>query len=175
MEETKTIKKRNPLISIGIGVIVGLILKLFVIDIVVVSGSSMHPILKDGQTVILNKTAYGLVLPFTSELLIQWKSPQIHDIVYYLHDNKMVIKRCVGVEHEALSFYSNKGYYVVIDNNTERTIPLHEKQYQRLKNSREIPSGYIFAVGDNYEESVDSRDYGFVFASHVPGKVICSK
>lgn len=175
MKQIEEIKKRTGLISIGIGILIGLVLKFFIIDTVFVSGNSMHPVLTDGQLVILNKAAYGLVIPFTSEHLFRWRSPQTNDIIYYLHDNKMVIKRCVGVEHEALSFYSNNGYYVTIDNNTERTIPLDEKQYQRLKNAHTVPSGYIFAVGDNYSESVDSRDYGFVFASHVPGKVVCSR
>ncbi len=166
-------KKHSRLVSIGIGILAGLVLKLFVFDVVFVSGPSMSPTLHDGQLVLLNKTAYGLVLPFTSGFILQWKKPERGDIVYYLHDSKIVIKRCAGTENETLSFYSNNGYYVVIDNNTERTIELNEKQYQRLKNSACIPPGYIFAVGDNYTESVDSRDYGFISASDVPGKAVC--
>jgi signal peptidase I len=173
MKETIKKRKTNPIISISAGIIIGLICKLFVFDAVIISGPSMEPLLSDGQLVLLHKLSYGIVIPFTSDSFIRWSSPQLDDVVYYLHDSKIVIKRCVGVENEALSFYSNKGYYVVIDNNTARTIPLNEKQYQRLKNTSIIPPGYIFAVGDNYDESVDSRDYGFVFASHVPGKAAC--
>ena len=173
MPETTEPKNRTPVISIAAEVIIGLIFKLFVFDAVFISGPSMEPVLHDGQFIILNKLSYGIVIPFTSNFFVRWAGPQVHAVVYYLHDSKIVIKRCVGVENEALSFYSNNGYYVVIDNNTARTIPLNEKQYQRLKNAPKIPPGYIFAVGDNYVESVDSRDYGFVFASQVPGKAAC--
>ncbi len=173
MEETITKKKLNPIISIALGLLIGLILKFFIIDVVKISGPSMEPALSDGQTVLLYKLSYGVVIPFSSAFFIHWKKPEIHDVVYYLHNSKIVVKRCRGVENEALSFYSNKGYYVIIDNNTERSIPLTEQQYQRLKHTQVIPPGYIFAVGDNYDESVDSRDYGFVLASHVLGKAAC--
>ena len=173
MKKTQRVKKSKPFVSIFLGIAVGLLLKLFILDAVFISGSSMEPRLHGGQFVLLNKTAYGLVIPFSSKVALHWAYPEVNDIVYYLHDSKIVIKRCVGIENEGLSFYSNTGYYVVIDNNRERTIPLSEQEYQRLKNTRSIPQGYIFAVGDNYEESVDSRDYGFVFASHVAGKVLC--
>ncbi len=166
-------KRLKPFISIGIGIVLGLLLKFFIFDAVFISGSSMEPILHDGQFVILNKVSYGIVVPFTSERIISWSSPKVGDIVYFLHDSKIVVKRCAGIQNEALSFYSNNGYYVVIDNNADRIIPLQEKQYQRLKMTEAVPPGYIFAVGDNYEQSVDSRDYGFVFASHVLGKAVC--
>lgn len=173
MMEKQNVKKPKTFISILLGIAVGLFLKLFILDAVFISGTSMEPCLYDGQAVLLSKMAYGIVVPFSSKVVLHWAHPEVNDIVYYLHESKIVIKRCVGIENEGLSFYSNKGYYVVINNNTERTIPLSEQQYQRLKNTRSIPQGYIFAVGDNYEESVDSRDYGFVFASHVAGKVLC--
>ena len=43
----------------------------------------------------------------------------------------------------------------------------------RLKDAAQVPDGYILAVGDNYEVSVDSRDYGFVSVKNVLGKVLC--
>ena len=54
-----------------------------------------------------------------------------------------------------------------------KEIPLTENQYYNLKNSTAVPEGYILAIGDNYEESLDSRTYGFVSVRSVLGKVIC--
>ena len=55
----------------------------------------------------------------------------------------------------------------------DNEIPLTESQYMRLKDAAQVPEGYILAVGDNYEVSVDSRDYGFVSVKNVLGKVLC--
>ena len=52
-------------------------------------------------------------------------------------------------------------------------IPLTQEQYLNLKNSSAVPKGYILAIGDNYEVSVDSRTYGFVSERNILGKVLC--
>ena len=54
----------------------------------------------------------------------------------------------------------------------EKNIPLTESQYQRLKHNRQVPAGMVLAVGDNYADSVDSRDYGFVSVQNVLGRII---
>ena len=48
-----------------ITLIFAFLIKLFVLDIVVVSGTSMMPNIKDGQTIFINKLAYGIVRPFS--------------------------------------------------------------------------------------------------------------
>ena len=58
-------KKNNSLfIYILIGILLGTILKLFVFDILTVSGISMEPTLKDNSVVIVNKLSYGLYIQF---------------------------------------------------------------------------------------------------------------
>ena len=59
-----------------------------------------------------------------------------------------------------------------IMNWTEKSIPLTEQQYLNLKDIKKVPEGRILAVGDNYIESVDSRDYGFVSTANVLGKAL---
>ena len=53
-----------------------------------------------------------------------------------------------------------------------KKIPLTEYQYQRIKYDSFVPENTILAVGDNYEKSVDSRDYGFVPTKNILGKVL---
>jgi signal peptidase I len=153
-----------------ITLIIAFLIKLFVLDIVVVSGTSMMPNIKDGQTIFINKLAYGIVRPFSSSFLVQWKTPKENDIVIYLYNDKMVVKRCVATEFTPLVFSQNSEYNMEVN---EKIIPLKEEQYHRIKNSSFVPEGMILAIGDNYDESVDSRNYGFVSVKNIIGKVLC--
>jgi signal peptidase I len=54
----------------------------------------------------------------------------------------------------------------------EKIIPLTEAQYQRIKYDSFVPEGTVLCVGDNYAESVDSRNYGFVKTNSILGKVL---
>lgn len=56
--------------------LIAILVKLFIIDIVVVSGSSMYPTIKDGDVIFINKLEYGIVKPFSSSFIKQWKEPQ---------------------------------------------------------------------------------------------------
>ena len=153
-----------------ITLIFAFLIKLFVLDIVVVSGTSMMPNIKDGQTIFINKLAYGIVRPFSSSFLVQWDTPKENDVVIYLYNDKMVVKRCVATEFTPLVFSQNSEYNMEVN---EKIIPLKEEQYHRIKNSSFVPEGMILAIGDNYDESVDSRNYGFVSVKNIIGKVLC--
>lgn len=157
---------------ICIGLCAGLVLKLFVVEILTVSGTSMVPTLKDGDKIVVNKLAYGIVKPYGEKLLVQWKEPERGDIVIYLYDNKIVVKRCIAAAGDSLEYSADNDYnYVLRVGNTE--IALTESHYLNLRNSKTVPDGYILAVGDNYEQSVDSRTYGFVSTYNILGKVLC--
>ncbi len=160
--------KFNTFFSIIIGLCIGLVLKLFIIDVVKVSGDSMEPTILSNSTVVINKLAYGIVTPLGADLLLQWASPQKGDIVVYLYNNKMVVKRCAGIAGEVLDFSDDSQYIIVED----ISFPLSEKQYQRIKFDEVVPDKTIFAIGDNYMHSVDSRDYGFIPTKNILGKVI---
>ena len=71
-----------------------------------------------------------------------------------------------------LEDYSTNSKYILLVN-LDKQIPLTKEQYFNLKNCLAVPEGYILAIGDNYETSFDSRNYGFIPVSNVLGKVIC--
>jgi signal peptidase I len=149
---------------------IAFLIKLFVLDIVLVYGTSMMPNIKDGEIIFINKLAYGIVQPFSSSFLVQWDSPKENDVVIYLYNDKMVVKRCIATEFTPLEFYQDSEYNMEVNN---KNIPLKEEQFQRIKNSYFVPEGMILAIGDNYAESVDSRNYGFVSVKNIIGKVLC--
>lgn len=153
-----------------IGIITAIFLKLFVVDLVKISGNSMEPALKDGNLAIVFKLAYGIPQPFGDKLLIQWKTPKENDVVIYLYNNNMVVKRCVAREHTPLEISSNTEYSIIVG---EKTIPLNDEQYEKIRYSKKVPEDRIMAVGDNYSQSVDSRNYGFIATNNILGKVLC--
>jgi signal peptidase I len=163
------VKKNNPFPWIIIGAAIGIFIKLFVIDILHIAGTSMEPALHEGSTVFVNKLAYGLVKPGSRRFFIQWAEPEPGDIVIYLHDNKIVVKRCVAVSNTRLDYLKNPEYTLIV---RDLKIALSEEQYNRMKSNTMVTDGYILAVGDNYTESIDSRMYGFVSVKNVIGKVI---
>lgn len=158
--------KKNVIIVLCIA----LFLKIFVIDIVKISGESMNQALTDGQYVIINKLAYGLVIPFGSSLLIQWAKPKTNDIVIYLYNNKMVVKRCVAIEDTPLSFSEEPEHIMHVN---DENIPLTLEQYSKIRYSNYVPKERILTIGDNYKSSIDSRNYGFVSVKNILGKVLC--
>ncbi len=155
-----------------LGLSAGLILKLFVIDILHVSGRSMMPAIQDGDTLFVNKLAFGIITPYGEKLLLQWAEPKRGDVVIYLYDNKIVVKRCVAVSGDLLEYSEDSGYSVYSVKVGSSKISLTQEQFDRMKSSQSVPEGYIFAVGDNYEESIDSRSYGFVSVKNILGKVL---
>lgn len=159
-----------PIFFVCAGLSAGLLLKLFAFEILTVSGRSMIPALHDGDRIFVSKLAFGIVEPYGSKLLVQWAQPKKDEIVIYLYDNRIVVKRCVATSGDKLE-YSESSDYTLKTNGKE--IPLTETQFKNLKNTDKVPEGYILAVGDNYAESVDSRTYGFVSVKNVLGKVIC--
>lgn len=171
-EDKKSGKKRKSPGIAGIfllTVVIAALLKIYVIDFERVSGTSMEPSIQDGSIIVLSKIHYGLYNPSGNTLRARWKMPEKGDVVYYWFNDRPVVKRCVATEHEAMAFSCDSGYSMSVGG---ITIPLTESQYQRLKYSDEVPEGTILAIGDNYETSIDSRDYGFVSVDSIMGKVL---
>lgn len=150
-------------------ILLALFCKLFVIDILYISGSSMEPTLISGSFILINKLSWGIPVPYKNKYWIRWGEPHSENIVIYPWLDRYVIKRCVGTAGTQLVFSEKTGYSVDIGN---RHIPLTEEQYKKLSTCTAIPSGMIFTLGDNVKESRDSRDYGFVSVDSIRGKVL---
>ena len=169
MEKSKRGTGYFVFLCILFGCILGIIIKLFVLDILNIQGTSMEPTLLNGSRVFVNKLAYGLVKPFRSEFIIQWKEPKIGDIVIYFHENKIVVKKVYGISGDKLEFSTDSGYSLKVNGKKVFLTPV---QFQRIKTFSQIPDGYVFTLGDNQKDSIDSRDYGFVSVKNIIGKII---
>ena len=154
------------------GILLAVLVKFFLLDVLVVSGSSMEPTLKSGTHIAVQRCAYGISVPFGNKLLTQWKTPQNNDIVIFLRNDTWIVKRCCGQSGTELDYSTESGYNLLVG---DESIPLTEQQYMKMKNIHRVPDGMFLAIGDNRADSVDSRQYGFIPNNNALGKVICRK
>ncbi|MBQ9631206.1 MAG: signal peptidase I, partial [Treponema sp.] len=131
-------------VYIFLGLAIGIIIKLFIFDILHIKGKSMEPAIRDNSIVFVNKLAYGLVKPGSRFFFTQWSEPKTGDVVIYLYDNKIVVKRCVATGGTNLDFSSNSEYSMTVG---EKTISLTKEQFDSFQNCKTVPEGFILALG----------------------------
>ncbi len=151
-----------------IAITVLLLVMTFFFRQITVKGNSMNDTLQDKDRLIVSSFMY---------------TPQCGDIVVCSHGeigklDEPIIKRVIAVEGQHLEIdYQNNT--VKIDGEK-----LDETDYAkgitvRLPNSTQIPDvipeGYVFVMGDNREDSLDSRSkkVGLIPVENVIGKAIC--
>ncbi len=162
-----------------------LILRSSVFGNYLVPTGSMNPTIMEGDRIFANKLAYGLKLPFGKSHQIVWSSPARGDIIAFVppHDGKTeYTKRVIGLPGDIITIDNHKLFI-----NGQR-IPqkfLSEKDGMRLfeeelsgrrhiiqvapgrasglkKFTVKVPAGQYFVMGDNRDNSFDSRFWGTV-------------
>jgi signal peptidase I len=148
--------------SVLIGFAIALIITCFVKQVKVV-GSSMDDTLHDGQRLLVFRQAYT------------WgKTPEKDDIVVVnteqFGESKKIIKRVIATEGQSFEI---RGSDVYIDGEKidepyikEEMLPGYDVYIE------EIPEGKLFIMGDNRNNSGDSRQIGLVDEDDIYGKVI---
>ena len=178
-----TIKHKKKLILLFCLIVIITVLKTFVFEIKTVRGNSMENTLKEGNTVFILKAAYGIKLPLKNRYLVRWAFPAVNDIIVYRKGGHFAVKRCIGISEMPIDFSFNSLYNGHADYKMtvgERTDNLSAVQFRNLGGTaealeRKVPADTVLAVGDNPYVSYDSRDYGFVCADSIYGKVIIWK
>ncbi len=154
-----------------------LLAKQFLIQAFRIPSGSMEDTLLVGDFLFVNKVIYGPQIPFTSLRLPGIRQPRRGDIIVFKppHLNKDFIKRCVAVAGDTIVYVNNELYL-----NGQRI----EEPYRCLKSNPGAPPGYhfdyrgvvppghIFMMGDNRNNSSDSRFWGPLPLSRVKGKAL---
>ncbi len=158
-EKTRVFKLFEDLLPYALIIIVVMIIRAFVMTPVRVNGESMYPTLEPGEILILNKldTSYDRF-----------------DIVVVDVNGTKIIKRVIGLPGETVAYRDCKLYIdgkVIEDfvkDCTTKDFSLDE-----LYDYLIIPNGYYFVMGDNRENSSDSRDsrIGLVSEEQIEGTV----
>jgi len=158
--------------AIAIAVVLALLIRTFVVQAFKIPSGSMKPTLLVGDHILVNKFLYGVKIPFTDKTLISLSSPKRGDVVvfkYPLDTKKDYIKRVVGLPGDRIEL-SNKELVI----NGQAVEDPHAK-YSLHGNLRNfgpvtVPDNHLFVMGDNRDESSDSRVWGFVPISYLKGK-----
>jgi signal peptidase I len=158
---------------------------------------SMRPTILEGDRIFVNKLAYDLRVPFTRERIACWAEPSRGDIVvfYSPEDGKRLVKRIVGVPGDTVSLDGGRlvvngtvaRYGLVagphrdildgevrvsetIWGNTHAITLMPRVPAPRWFGPTVVPEGRYFLMGDNRDNSADSRFFGFVPRSAIAGK-----
>lgn len=134
----------------------------FFIKPIIVKGSSMVPTLENKDYLLINKQAYN------------FGKPERGDIVVFPHEEgtgtkNLYIKRVIAIPGDKLEIKNGKVYI----NNEEQTENYIQNGAITSGNiDYIIPKGEIFVMGDNRENSSDSRYFGTVTIDDVTGEVM---
>ncbi|MDB6055829.1 MAG: signal peptidase, partial [Verrucomicrobiales bacterium] len=155
---------------------------------------SMNPTILEGDRVFVNKLAYDLKVPFTTTHIAEWDNPQRGDIVVFFSpkDGIRLVKRVIGLPGDTIEmrsetlFINGVACVMTMDNggNANSKIMVHES-LGKVGHSAQllpgvnalrtippilVPAGEYFMMGDNRDNSFDSRYFGTVKRQAIIGK-----
>jgi signal peptidase I len=170
---------RENIEAIIIAVILALFIRTFVVQAFKIPSGSMLPTLQIGDHLLVSKFIYGVKIPMTEIVLIPWKNPKHDDIVVFQFPKDPsidYIKRVVGVAGDTVEI-KNKQLYINGEAITRDYAQFTDNDIMKATaGSRDnmgpvkVPEGNIFVMGDNRDNSFDSRFWGFVNLDDVLGK-----
>jgi signal peptidase I len=177
-----------------------LMLRSFLVEPFQIPSGSMIPTLEVGDFILVNKYHYGLRLPVVGTKVVENNQPERGEVMVFIppHDHRYFIKRVVGLPGDRIE-YENKilrinGEQVDIDIveevlietgaglrqgvlfNEQLGISIHNAQIvtddnrSSRRTSWVVPPGHYFMMGDNRDNSADSREWGPVPEENIVGK-----
>ena len=177
-----------------------LVLRSFLVEPFRIPSGSMIPTLLVGDFILVNKFDYGIRLPAINTKVIEIGKPQRGDIVVFRYPENPAtpfIKRIIGVPGDRLVYRNHQltlndkpvptvdeGTFIGVKSATQHsgasrwTEQLPDKSHEILVDPRQegfgwegtVPAGQYFVMGDNRDNSRDSRFWGFVPDENLIGR-----
>ena len=161
-------KTRQYLWTMGIALVIAMVLRTFVVQGYRIPSGSMETALLKGDFVLVNKLAYRSGEPKPGDIII---------FDYPLNPSKTFIKRIVAgpgetveIVNKTLSIDGRIAVPPYLVKHTDHLI--HSPEYSNRDNFGpfKVPPGHYFLMGDNRDNSRDSREWGFLERKYVKGK-----
>ncbi|TVP83473.1 MAG: signal peptidase I [Thioalkalivibrio sp.] len=179
-----------------------LVLRSFVAEPFRIPSGSMMPTLLVGDFILVSKFSYGVRLPVTRTRILETGSPERGDVAVFKYPRNPAedyIKRVVGIPGDLIEFqdrtlhvngepqptepvgtYEGVGSGRMMTGATVFREHLGEAPHEILRWERSsgmsgsvrVPEGYYFMVGDNRDNSNDSRMWGFVSEDLLVGRAL---
>jgi signal peptidase I len=182
----------------AIAILLALFIRTFVVQAFKIPSGSMKPTLLIGDHLLVNKFIYGIKIPFIDKFIIEFKKPKKGDIIvfkYPQNEKKDYIKRVIGTEGDKIEI--KKGLLFVNEKQIREEYAgkfrdheifeinryiefLGKNEHYILGQDRKdenfgpitVPPNSIFVMGDNRDNSQDSRYWGFVKTNKIKGKAL---
>ena len=172
---------RDLLEAFIIAVLVALFIRTFVVQAFKIPSGSMLPTLLIGDYLLVNKFIYGIRVPFTGKILFPVKQPKRGDVVVFRFPKDRsvdYIKRVVGTPGDSIEL-REKTLFIngekVDDPHAHHSSPVILRPDGSPRDTFgpiTVPPGHYFVMGDNRDNSNDSRYWGFVNENDVLGKAM---
>ena len=173
------------------------LLRGFIVEPFRIPSGSMLPSLYIGDFILVNKFAYGIKLPVVNKTIIEINQPERGDIVVFRYPrdpNLDYIKRVIGLPGDHIAYYNKVLYvndkpverdfigqykgpgqtfaneYVEKLQGAEHAMLLLPARPNTLQGEYIVPQGMYFVMGDNRDNSNDSRVWGPVPETNLVGK-----
>jgi signal peptidase I len=188
--------------SIGVAIAIALLLRFFVIEAFQIPSGSMIPTLAIGDHIFVSKFAYGInLLPFKEKTLLAWHEPQRGDVIVFKYPmgTDDYIKRVIGLPGDKVEVRHNEIF--INDRPMPRELVnahfpqkeggtgmdelwlehLDGRAHHTLHLSNRTPTEFgpavvpprnVFVMGDNRDNSNDSRVWGNVRYELIKGKAL---
>jgi len=184
---------------IFVGVAVFLI-RTYVVHAFRIPSGSMEPTLLVGDFLFANKFIYGLKIPFSHKRVLRIREPKPGDIVIFRapYERRNLVKRCIAVGGDTVEIRNkvvyvngkklNEPYVKHIDPNIYPPLKLGVNDYQRDWEQGRffrmggyvrdnfgpvvVPKGHLFMMGDNRDNSLDSRFWGPLDEKYIIGEAM---
>ena len=175
------------------------VIRTFIVEPFKIPSGSMMPTLIAGDFIAVNKFSYGLRLPVFNKLIFETGSPQRGDVFvfHYPKDPSIdYIKRVIGLPGDNIKYENKKLFvndvevsqtytsiykyslkqdlevsakeFVEVHGDYSHSILIHDIPSESVEFV--VPDGHYFAMGDNRDNSSDSRVWGFVPDELLVGK-----
>ena len=155
--------------------VLALVIRTFLLQAFTIPSGSMLQTVQIGDYVLVNKFIYGVKIPFTDRYVFRGSDPELGDIIVFKYPKDPsvdYIKRVVGRPGDVVEM-RNKQFYRNGEPVQENYIQqLYPHVIGRLDNMPPVtvPADSYFVMGDNRDNSEDSRAWGFVPRSSIHGK-----
>ncbi|WP_164215039.1 signal peptidase I [Virgibacillus sp. YIM 98842] len=166
----KKINYPRLVLVIGFALVLAFILRAAIFANYSVVGESMQPTLNDGNLLIVNKVIYDLQ-----------EAERFDVVVFHANEQDDYVKRVIGTPGDRIEYRNDKlyvnGEYVEEEflesyKLASSSVPFTEDfTLEELTGETEVPDGKLFVLGDNRQDSLDSRSFGFIDQETVVGKV----
>ena len=180
MSQSKS-KFREYVEAILLAIVIAFFIRTFVIQAYKIPSGSMKPTLLIGDHILVSKFNYGVKLPFLRSTLIPIGTPKRGDILVFIYPedrSKDFIKRLIGLPGDTIEIRNKKILLNGLPLNDTHGVHVDSIIIPGSIQPRDnfgpvtVPADSIFVMGDNRDESYDSRFWGFVKMKDVLGKAL---